>query len=529
MDHGMQVRRLVAGRYELLDMLGSGGFGCVWRAYDQRLGVAVAIKEVWLPKGSHVARGEYLSRAEREARNTARLRNAPHIVPVYDVINEDGTLWMVMRLIEGQSLEQRLAAGPLSVQEAEHVARNLLQALRAAHAAGVVHRDLKPANVLLESTGAVWLTDFGIAVHYNDTTLTAAGTVVGSPDYLAPERVDGGDAGPASDLFSLGALLYRALEGATPFHRETASATMRAVLLTEPAPVWQAGQLTALIGALLRKNPAERPTATAALAMLSPLMSPSAPAAPVAAPLAEGTRVLSAVGTPGEASPLSAASLAPTVREPGLRHAVRDDARRHRRARSAPSRRKPRLTVVVTVAGVIVVLGAGGAFAVNRLDRPAPPNLALNKTVYASSDFNSSGWAKAQVTDGSTASSVNLANMGWASDTNPGPDATEYVEVDLGAEEAVDDVTLFPRNDTQLPGACFPLDFTIETSTDGVHFTAMPPAVSEQNYSFQGDAPQNFAFTNRTARFVRVTATKLTADSPDSYRFELKQIEIFDR
>jgi len=507
----MQGNRLVARRYRLISLLGSGGFGRVWRARDERLGATVAVKEVWLPAGPPAVRADYLERAEREARNTAKLRSASHVVPVYDVINEAGALWMVMRLIEGQSLEQRLAVGVLSAAEAGHVATNLLQALHAAHAAGVVHRDLKPGNVLLERGGEVWLTDFGIAVHHDDPTLTAPGTVIGTPEYVAPERANGGDAGPPSDLFSLGVVLFRALEGSTPFQRDTVSATLRAVMMHEPGPARNAGELAELITALLRKDPDRRPTAAAALAMLTARREVVAAGASASAP--RGAR------------PLPAGDLASHAK-PGRHAAAPRDPPQPR-----PARRKPLFKVAVIGVAACALAGLIATLVVNRLDS-GPPNLALHKRVYASSNpSNTNGWSKDEVTNGITSAFPGSdQDMGWASDGHSNSNAPEWIEVDLGTEEPIDDVVLYPRNDPQAPGGGFPSDFTISLSTDGK--TWSPPVVAYNGYHSPGTTPQSFFFPRKTARYVKVEAWELNKDvdsSSHGYFFELKQIEIFNR
>nr|WSW64520.1 serine/threonine protein kinase [Streptomyces sp. NBC_00998] len=261
----------------------------MWKAYDEMLDVDVAVKEVWLPQQAASASGaehrERVVRAAREARNAAKLRDHPHIVAVHDVVVEDGTPWIVMRLVEGRSLEERLRTdGPLPVPRAAEVAAALLKALKAAHAAGIVHRDLKPANVMLTDDDQVLLTDFGIAVHETDTRLTVTGGVIGSAEYMAPERLQGTQDQAAGDLFSLGVTLYEALEGVSPFRRETPTATMAAVALHEPPPMQHAGPvLASLITALLAKNPEDRPTVDSTLAVLragAPTITAAAPMPP---------------------------------------------------------------------------------------------------------------------------------------------------------------------------------------------------------------------------------------------------------
>ncbi|MFG3438443.1 serine/threonine-protein kinase [Nonomuraea sp. NPDC047897] len=260
---------LVGGRYRLMTELGSGGFGRVWRARDEVLDVEVAVKELRLLSGmSQAEQDKRLERTEREARNAVRLRAHENVVAIYDIV-PDGLPWIVMELVDGRSLAEHVETrGPLPVDSAARVAVSLLAALDAAHRAGIVHRDIKPANVMLAGDGKVLLTDFGIAVHTTDTTLTTAGMLIGSPEYLAPERLRGIDGLPASDLFSLGVTLYQAVEGVSPFHRTTQPAALTAVLLEEPPPPRRAGRLAPLITRLLDKDPATRPTVEQALAML---------------------------------------------------------------------------------------------------------------------------------------------------------------------------------------------------------------------------------------------------------------------
>lgn len=265
-----QAGHLVGGRYRLVVELGAGGFGRVWRARDETLDVDVAIKELrLLPGMSPAEQTERLARATREARNAARLRKHENIVAIHDVVDEDGLPWIVMELVDGRSLNEDVEAnGPLPPDRAAALARALLTAIGAAHREGVVHRDLKPANVMIAEDGKVLLTDFGTAVHHTDTTLTATGMFIGSPEYMAPERLRGTDGLPDSDLFSLGVTLYQAVEGVSPFRRDSQTATLSAVLLEPPPVPRRAGGLTPLITRLMDKDPAGRPTIAEALAML---------------------------------------------------------------------------------------------------------------------------------------------------------------------------------------------------------------------------------------------------------------------
>ncbi|WP_369032867.1 serine/threonine-protein kinase [Streptomyces adonidis] len=251
--------RVIAGRYRLLSPLGEGGMGTVWRARDEVLHREVAVKEVRAPAGLLTSDVERMyARLEREAWAAARVSNR-NVVTVYDVATDDGRPWIVMELIRGVSLADQLdAEGPLSPQRAAHIGAEVLAALRAAHEAGVLHRDVKPGNVLLSNDGRVVLTDFGIATVEGSSALTMTGEVIGSPEFLAPERALGRTPGPESDLWSLGVLLYAAVEGNSPFRQNTPLSTLRAIVDEELPPPLRAGPLTPVIEGLLRKDPAER-------------------------------------------------------------------------------------------------------------------------------------------------------------------------------------------------------------------------------------------------------------------------------
>ncbi|MGW0582515.1 protein kinase domain-containing protein, partial [Streptomyces sp. NPDC002920] len=251
--------RVIAGRYRLLTPLGEGGMGTVWRARDEVLHREVAVKEVRAPAGLAASDIERMyARLEREAWAAARVANR-NVVTVYDVAMQDGRPWIVMELVRGVSLADLLdAEGPLEPARAAHIGAEVLSALRAAHEAGVLHRDVKPANVLLSNDGRVVLTDFGIATVEGSSALTMTGEVIGSPEFLAPERALGRTPGPESDLWSLGVLLYAAVEGNSPFRYDTPLSTLRAIVDEELPPPYRAGPLAPVIEGLLRKDPAER-------------------------------------------------------------------------------------------------------------------------------------------------------------------------------------------------------------------------------------------------------------------------------
>ncbi|AGP55657.1 serine/threonine-protein kinase [Streptomyces rapamycinicus] len=252
--------RLIGGRYQLGNRLGRGGMGTVWRAYDQMLEREVAAKELNVASDDH----EYhrrLRRALREARTVARVHH-PHVVGVHDLVEHDGRLWIVMELIDGPNLARRIADdGPLTPGHTAALGLQLLGALEAVHAAGALHRDVKPANVLLRRDGSAVLTDFGIAALEDDESLTSTGELLGSIGYMAPERLTAEEAGPPSDLWSLGATLSAVASGVAPFQRSTGAAALHAVTFADPEIPERVGALRPVVEALLNKSPDQRPSA----------------------------------------------------------------------------------------------------------------------------------------------------------------------------------------------------------------------------------------------------------------------------
>ncbi|MFC9299391.1 serine/threonine-protein kinase, partial [Streptomyces sp. NPDC057010] len=255
---------VIGGRYRLRERLGRGGMGTVWRAEDELLGRPVAVKELHLDAGTQ-AMG-----ALREARVVAQIRH-PHVVVVHDVVEHEGIPFIVMELVDGGSLAERLAtAGPLAPAEAARIGLALLGALGAAHDRGVLHRDVKPANVLMEAgTGRAVLTDFGIARLAGATTISETGAFVGSPEYTAPERMQGAEAGPAADLWSLGALLCAAVTGESPFRRDSIGGILHAVVFDEIRPPARLGPLVPVVRGLLERDPKRRLGAAEAGRMLA--------------------------------------------------------------------------------------------------------------------------------------------------------------------------------------------------------------------------------------------------------------------
>ncbi|MFI6643972.1 protein kinase [Streptomyces sp. NPDC050504] len=271
--------RLVAGRYRVVAQLGRGGMGVVWRAFDEVLGREVAVKELrTYTDASSPELADLRVRMQREARAAARVSH-PGVIAVHDVTEHEGRPVIVMELIDGPSLDDVLGGrGVLDPREAAGIGAKVLQALAAAHAAGVLHRDVKPGNVLLANDGRVVLTDFGIAAMDDpgdgrSTHLTRSGELVGSLDYLAPERAQGQEPGPASDVWALGATLYAAVEGASPFRRTSTWSTLSAIV-QEPLPEpRRAGELGPILAQLMDKDPAMRPDAQTAARLLSAVAS----------------------------------------------------------------------------------------------------------------------------------------------------------------------------------------------------------------------------------------------------------------
>ncbi|WUI52341.1 protein kinase [Streptomyces sp. NBC_00414] len=266
--------RLLAGRYRVVAQLGRGGMGVVWRALDEVLGREVAVKEL---RTYTDAGGPELAdlglRMQREARAAARVRH-PGVIAVHDVAEVDGRPLIVMELVDGPSLDDVLRErGTIDAREAAGIGAKVMDALAAAHRAGVLHRDVKPGNILLDRSGRVVLTDFGIATmddpgDGSTAHLTRSGELVGSLDYMAPERAQGHEPGPASDIWALGATLYAAVEGSSPFRRTSTWSTLTAIVV-EPLPEPRyAGPLAPVLRQLMHKQPEARPEAGRARGLL---------------------------------------------------------------------------------------------------------------------------------------------------------------------------------------------------------------------------------------------------------------------
>ncbi|MFJ7154425.1 serine/threonine-protein kinase [Streptomyces sp. NPDC101118] len=311
-DHG----RLLAGRYRLAELLGQGGMGTVWRAHDEKLDRDVALKELRLPEDLDPAQREaWISRLDREARAAARLKH-PGVITVHDRISgDDGRPWIVMELVHGRSLDDLVKeSGPLPPARVAGIGRQVLDALRAVHATGVTHRDIKPANVLLEGERAV-LTDFGIAAVEGEPGLTRSGALMGTPAYMSPEQVRGLPATAESDLWSLGATLFTAVEGHPPFSGSGSWAVFVAVATEEPATAVRAGELAPVLTGLLRKDPTRRLTAEAAYELLAGPAGEAEPSRPDPTRTSAATLRLGAApgaGPAGRPSPRTPAAVRST-------------------------------------------------------------------------------------------------------------------------------------------------------------------------------------------------------------------------
>lgn len=262
---------LIAGRYRLVEQIGAGGMGVVWRAHDERLGRDVAVKRLHPRWGADEGEAELASqRAMREARITAQLHH-PHAVPVFDVVEHEGQPCLVMQHFPSRSLAEHLAEhGRMPAAEVARIGSEVASALAAAHHAGIVHRDVKPANVLVGPDGTTKITDFGIAHAMGDASLTTTGMVTGTPAYLSPEVARGQRASPASDVFSLGSTLYAAVEGRPPFGTsENAMALLHLVASGDVAPPQHAGALAPVLLRMLTADPEARPSAQEVATALS--------------------------------------------------------------------------------------------------------------------------------------------------------------------------------------------------------------------------------------------------------------------
>ncbi|MFF7650540.1 protein kinase [Streptomyces sp. NPDC007983] len=396
--------RLIAERYLLLDRLGRGGMGTVWRARDRVLEREVAVKELHVHSDGDEHRRR-LRRAVREARTVARVHH-PHVIGVHDLVEYDGRLWITMELIDGPSLDRHLAAsGPLSPQQTAALGLQLLSALEAVHAVGALHRDIKPANVLLRPDGSAVLTDFGIAALEGDDSLTTAGELLGSIGYMAPEQLTADEVGPPSDLWALGATLSAVASGVAPFHRTTQAAALHAVTFAEPNIPDRVGPLRPVVEALLHKSPDQRPSVAEVREALRSVVdgSDSGPAVP--APTGDAGIRAATVRVP---QPLAEAATQTSMRALGAEPTLvgAEPTVVDRIPASAPPRRRVRWwwpvaagLVSALVTGVFLVVtdappfGSGSAASADQPTSAAPA--APVTTTTKLSVQSSEGWQRA--------------------------------------------------------------------------------------------------------------------------------------
>ena len=348
--------KLVAGRYRLVQQVGVGGMGVVWEGWDERLERRVAVKRLRLPPGLSDVEAELANqRAMREARITGRLhhRNA---VAVFDVVDDEGTPSLIMQFLSSITLAAVLRdGGPLQLHEAAQVGAEVASALSAAHGLGIVHRDVKPSNILIADDGGALISDFGISQALGDVTLTATGLVHGTLAYLSPEVARGAAANFASDVFSLGATLYAALEGAPPFGSDqNPMALLHRVASGDFELPRQSGTITPLLLRMLSPEPSDRPSmrATAhSLAVLTSGTSALWATPPASSPPRGSADLTSTAPTPGAQNKTEAAA-APTSAE--IQAPTAADASRVEAAAQPPRGRRAARTAVLVAALVVV-------------------------------------------------------------------------------------------------------------------------------------------------------------------------------
>jgi serine/threonine protein kinase len=363
---------VIAGRYDLEREIGRGGMGAVWLGRDSVLGREVALKRVGLLPG---AATPDLERAEREARLAARL-NHPHVVAVFDLVDDEGETWLVMEYVEGITLSALIARdGALSPDEAAPLIRQAADALAAAHAAGIVHRDVKPSNMLVTPAGEVKLSDFGIARAEADASLTRTGLVTGSPAYLAPEVASGSTATEASDVWSLGATLFHALAGRTPYDvSENLMGALYTIVHEEPPRLDDADWLTPVLEHTMTRRPDDRWSATEVRDFLDRGRTVTIHPTPAAGAADDGTRLL-------QPTPAEPVAVPPVAIDPVLASSPTQPRRR---------RRSPwpwvAAAVVLLVLGVFAVAGwtmlpDEQTTASSKARRPSPSSAPTTRTV----------------------------------------------------------------------------------------------------------------------------------------------------
>nr|GID88137.1 hypothetical protein Ade03nite_70610 [Actinoplanes derwentensis] len=341
--------------------------GRVWAARDELLARDVAIKELTPPPG--LTEPELVAlreRAIREARSIAML-DQPNVVRIFDVVFHGGDPWIVMELVPSRSLFDTVRDdGPMAPDQVARVGLGVLAALRAAHRVGLLHRDVKPGNVLLAHDGRVVLTDFGLATVAGDVSITRTGVVLGSPQYLAPERALDGEVGPAADLWSLGATLYAAVEGRPPYVRSSPMTTLAALATELPDPPERAGVLRVALTALLQRDPARRADAETAHRLL---LAATAPGSPPPADVPVYGDPTFATTKPKTATPAPVAAVAAGKPSEPSESLTTESA-----SKKAEKRRAP-VAVGVAVAALLIAVGAITYPLVSKPETPSPQAL----------------------------------------------------------------------------------------------------------------------------------------------------------
>jgi tRNA A-37 threonylcarbamoyl transferase component Bud32 len=402
--------RPVGGRYELRALLGRGGMGSVWRAEDLLLQRPVAVKRVELPLHLPDAdRAALRQRVLREARAAARVSH-PRLVTIFDVVEEEGTVFLVQELVDAPTLKSLVTeGGPLPPSEVASIGRQLVDGLDAAHRNGVVHRDVKPSNVMVLPDGGVKLADFGIASLHGDPQITATGVVVGSPAYMAPEQATGSTVGPPADLWSLGATLYFAVEGQPPFGRADTLSTLTAVVNEPPREMVIAGPLAPVLERLLAKAPEDRPVAAEVVRALEG----------VGAHAERTTASMTEVRAPGRLEPAPTA----VVDEPVVEERVIEDLP------PAPRRRGLAVATVVVLLLLIGGLALAAVLGRDRQQEPgdeaatAPTTEATTATTDEEASSSTTATTAKATTTTAEASKATSAGAtvpaGWATYTDP--------------------------------------------------------------------------------------------------------------
>ncbi|MFI8102369.1 protein kinase [Streptomyces sp. NPDC086023] len=543
-----QEGRLLAGRYRLGRVLGKGGMGTVWRAVDETLGRTVAIKELRFSSGvDEDEKRRLVTRTLREAKAIARIRN-DGAVTVFDVVDEDGRPWIVMELIEGPSLAEFVRErGTLTPRRAAEVGLAVLDVLRAAHGQGILHRDVKPSNVLIAETGRVVLTDFGIAQVEGDPSVTSTGMLVGAPSYISPERARGQKPGPPADMWSLGGLLYAAVEGVPPYDKGSALATLTAVM-TEPVdPPKNAGPLAEVIYGLLVKDPEHRLDDAGARALLNEVIEMPEPEPE---PPADETRVIALPVVP-EDKPKAAVQEQGAAPKPKAKPKAKKPKAKPK-PKPVPQQSGPKSPVaapltdvvprqtialaVVAVVAVLALIGGAIGWALSGDDKPDENKNGKNGRAASPGASRPAGSAGASASGGNGNSSGangqgSQTSQGQGAKPSAGPggkgtDATGGNGSDTGGTGATGSTTAGQGTGTGLPAGY------VKISDARFHFSMAMPADFRRNaiagsnsggiYNRDGGYPRVQVDYNDSptddARLAWLQLAGAVAGSSDGYR-----------